>query len=286
MGLKKIVSFAIDLLKNDLKVDLDSNSLKKDLTSQSIINKNSKIEVCIIANDKMILCGINFIKKFINSIDPEIKMVLNYKDGDLVCKKQIISQISGNSRKILAVERTILNFLQHLSSISTSTYKLIRMIKSKKTKVLDTRKTITGLRYLQKYATAVGGAKNHRKGLYDQILIKDNHIEICGGIENVLQILKSKKIKNYKIECDTFTQVKKCIEYGSEYILLDNMAIAEVKKCMNVSRKKKVVFEISGGINEKNISKYSELNPDFISIGSITQNPKPVDISIDIIKKL
>ena len=286
MNFKDITHTAISLLKSDLKVDLNSNLLEKDLTSQSIINKNSKIKVSIVAKDEIILCGITFIKKFIHSIEPKIKVEKNYKDGDLIYKNQVIAIFSGNGRKIMAIERTVLNFLQHLSSVSTSTYRISRMVKSKKTRILDTRKTITGLRSLQKYATFVGGAINHRFGLYDQVLIKDNHIEICGGIEKVLQILKSKKIKNYKIECDTLNQVKKCIDYGSRYILLDNMNVEKIKKCMNIRGRNKVIFEITGGINEKNISLYSKLNPDFISIGSITQNPKAVDISMDIIKRL
>ena len=286
MSLKDIIHTAISLLKSDLKVDLNSNSLKKDLTSQLIINKNSKIKVGIVAKDEIMLCGITFIKKFTHSIEPKIKIKQNFKDGELVNENQVIAELSGNSSNILAVERTILNLLQHLSSISTTTYKITRKIKSKKTTILDTRKTITGLRSLQKYATFIGGAKNHRFGLYDQILIKDNHIGICGGIEKVLQILKEKKIQNYKIECDTYAQVKKCIDYGSQYILLDNMNVGNIKKCMSIKGGDKVIFEITGGINEKNISLYSRLNPDFISIGSITQNPKAVDISMDIIKKL
>ena len=208
-----------------------------------------------------------------------------YSDGNELNKNSIILEINGNVKFILLIERTILNFIQHLSSISTYTRKFVKKIGSTKTKLLDTRKTTTGLRVLEKYATKIGGAQNHRQGLYDQLLIKDNHIKLLGGIDNTLNIIKKKKIKKYIIECDSLEQVQKCLKFGSSYILLDNMSPNEIKNCINLKKnlKRKILFEISGGINHDNINLYSNLGSDFISSSKITNSAKSVDIGLDII---
>jgi nicotinate-nucleotide pyrophosphorylase (carboxylating) len=208
-----------------------------------------------------------------------------YSDGNELNKNSIILEINGNVKFILLIERTILNFVQHLSSISTYTRKFVTKISGTNTKLLDTRKTTTGLRVLEKYATKIGGAQNHRQGLYDQLLIKDNHIKLLGGIDNTLNIIKKKKIKQYIIECDSYEQVQKCLKFGSSYILLDNMSPNEIKNCINLKRKfkKKILFEISGGINHDNINLYSNLGSDYISSSKITNSAKSVDIGLDII---
>ncbi len=208
-----------------------------------------------------------------------------YSDGNELNKNSIILEINGNVKFILLIERTILNFVQHLSSISTCTRKFVKKIGGTKTKLLDTRKTTTGLRVLEKYATKIGGAQNHRQGLYDQLLIKDNHIKLLGGIDNTLNIIKKKKIKKYIIECDSYEQVQKCLKFGSSYILLDNMSPNEIKNCINLKKnlKRKILFEISGGINHDNINLYSNLGSDFISSSKITNSAKSVDIGLDII---
>ena len=178
-------------------------------------------------------------------------------------------------------KKTLLNFLQHLSSIASETKKYVVKLKNSNTKLLDTRKTTCGLRYLEKYATKMGGAINHRFGLFDEILIKDNHIKALGGIRNTLKILLEKKI-NYKIECDTLSQVRDCIAAGSTYILLDNMSPTQVKKIINCFGKK-AKFEVSGGVNLKNITKYSKVGANYISTSKITLCSKSVDISLDLI---
>ena len=166
------------------------------------------------------LLSLSFLKeKFQN-----LKCTSNYNDGDLVKKNSILIELSGDVRWILLLERTLLNFLQHLSSISTYTKKFVEKLNGSKTMLLDTRKTTTGLRVLEKYATKVGGAKNHRMGLNDKILIKDNHIKVIGGIKKTLELINKKKIKNFQIECDSYSEVKKCIDYNCSHILLDNMS--------------------------------------------------------------
>ncbi len=282
---QKVSRIAVRKLISELKDDLGGINLKNDLTSRNLL-PNSLIGKAIITNrEKIILCGQSFLKDFLKQKFPMLTFKSKYSDGNELNKSSIILEITGNVRFILLIERTILNFVQHLSSISTYTRKFIKKIGSSKTRLLDTRKTTTGLRVLEKYATKVGGAQNHRHGLYDQLLIKDNHIKLLGGIDNTLNIIKKKKLKKYIIECESYLQVQKSLKFGSNYILLDNMTPSEIKNCINLKKnfRRKIIFEISGGINHDNINLYSNLGSDFISSSKITNSAKSVDIGLDII---
>ena len=237
MEYEKVSRIAVRKLISELKDDLGSINLKNDLTSKTLL-PNSLIGRAIITNrEKIILCGQSFLKDFLKQKFPMLAFKSKYSDGNELNKNSIILEINGNVKFILLIERTILNFVQHLSSISTYTRKFVKKIGGTKTKLLDTRKTTTGLRVLEKYATKIGGAQNHRQGLYDQLLIKDNHIKLLGGIDNTLNIIKKKKIKKYIIECDSYEQVQKCLKFGSSYILLDNMSPNEIKNCINLKKK-------------------------------------------------
>lgn len=281
----QISSIASKLLVSELKDDLNSIKQSNDLTTFSLIKKNVEIQAIFINREKMVLCGEYFLKKFLKKKFPEIKYYSNFKDGDFLEKKTSIIKISGNVKKIFMLERTLLNFIQHLSSISTHTRLFKNKIKGTNTKILDTRKTTTGLRKLEKYAAKIGGANNHRTGLFDKIFIKDNHIKILGGIDKTLTIIKNKKIKGFIIECDTISQVKKCLNNSCDYILLDNMTTEQVKECLNLKKnyKRKIIFEVSGGINLLNIKSYAKLGVDFISTSKITNSAKAVDIGLDIL---
>lgn len=281
MNFSSLTKLATDLLISDLKTDLGKINFNYDKTTRLLIKKKKILEVRIFTKEKIVFCGGKFTKNFINKQFPEIKIKLNHKEGDEIKKNCDLIFLKGDIRLILIIERTILNFLQHLSSISTETKKYTLKLKNTNTKLLDTRKTTCGLRYLEKYATKMGGAINHRFGLFDEILIKDNHIKALGGIANTLETLKGKKI-NYKIECDNLSQVNDCIKAGSKYLLLDNMAPNQIKKIINCFGKK-AKFEVSGGVNYKNIDKYSKVGADYISTSKITLCSKSVDISLDLI---
>lgn len=282
METQDLLDLSLTQLSDELKEDLNGRSLRNDITSESIIKKNLDIQ-CVISNrENIILCGILFIENFLQENFPELIINSFFKDGKKIKKNSKIVQIRGNARIILAIERTILNFLQHLSSIATTTYKFKEKMGSVKTKLLNTRKTTIGIRKLEKFASVVGGACNHRMGLYDQILVKDNHIKIIGGVEKILKNLKSKKINNYQIECENFEDVNKVIQYGAKYILLDNMKPSEIKRCINL-KKKGIKFEITGGITLENIPIYSKLGADYISTSKITNSANSVDIGLDII---
>ncbi len=285
MDVNEISRIALKKLISEYLEDLGGRSLAMDITSKNLIKKNINVNAVISNREEIVLCGEFFIKSFLKKRFPILKYKSNFVDGNTVKRKSAIIEIFGDLKSILAIERTILNFIQHLSSISTYTNKFVKILKGSKTKLLDTRKTTIGLRKIEKYATYIGGAKNHRMGLYDKILIKDNHIKSIGGILEALSLLEKKKIKNFMIECDTFSQVKKCIKSKVNYILLDNMKPAEIIKSIKLKSelKNKVDFEITGGINLKNFRKYCNLGADYISVSKITNCPKSVDIGLDII---
>tara|TARA_X000000950_G_C13862924_1_gene639460 strand:+ start:25 stop:873 length:849 start_codon:yes stop_codon:yes gene_type:complete len=282
VDVKDLIDLSQKKLISELSEDLGGKRLANDITSQKLLHKSQNIK-CVISNREcIVLSGSIFVVSFLKRSFPKIKFKCFYNDGDKIEKDSKLFVIEGNARMIMVFERTILNFLQHLCGISTITKKFVTKMGKSKTTLLDTRKTVIGLRKIEKYATMIGGAKNHRMGLYDGILIKDNHIQIIGGIEKTLERLRQKKIDNYKIECDKFYQVKLSIDMGAKYILLDNMSVSEVKKCISI-KNKKTIFEITGGITIDNITKYSKLNVEFISTSKITNSSYSVDIGLDII---
>ena len=183
---KKLLKESFEKLCNELKNDLNGKSIKNDITSNYLLNDSSEFRCEISNRENIILCGAEFVRYFFKKKFPKIKIQSFYKDGAQLKKNSKIFSISGNSKVILATERTVLNFLQHLSSISTLTHKFILAMNSTKTKLKNTRKTTPGLRVFEKYATVIGGAIDHRMGLFDQILVKDNHIKALGKIETAL----------------------------------------------------------------------------------------------------
>ena len=285
MRKQEIYNFANFKLSSELKCDVGKISLNSDLTTKSFLKKKINCKTVFSNRENIILCGESFIVRFVKENFPNLICVSRFKDGDFVKKGSKLIQLSGDIRWILLLERTLLNFLQHLSSIATYTNKFVQKLNKTETILLDTRKTTNGLRILEKYATKIGGAKNHRMGLYENILIKDNHIKVIGGVVKTLELIKKKKIKKFEIECETFEEVKKCIDYNCKHILLDNMSIREIKKCLSLrkEKKKKIIFEVSGGINLDNIKEYSKLGIDYISTSKITNSVKSVDIGLDII---
>ncbi len=279
----KISDHASKLLNKEFKFDLDGGSLSNDITSNTFIEKNKNNSFFFISREPILLCGLNFIEDYISNFFSNIKIKKFFDDGHRVKKNQKIAEINGNSRVILSLERTLLNFLQHLSSISTSTANLKSKMGDTKTQLLDTRKTTTGLRLLEKYATRIGGAINHRLNLKEKILLKDNHLVLAGGLERIMEKIVKKNIQDYQIECDNYEQTKKLIQLGCKHFLLDNMKVNEIKKCISLKKNKKIIFEISGGIDFTNIKNYSQLGADYISSSSMTNNPSRVDIGLDII---
>lgn len=273
-----------------VKLALKEDDAFHDITSDATILENAEITFEIKPRQDIIFCGTDIIfevftqlkksKKFKNS---NLDLEFFFQDSDKVKSKKAIVKGRGSSKIILAGERVILNLIQHLSGISTATNELVKKLNDKNIKILDTRKTLPGLRLLQKYAVKNGGGENHRFSLSEMILIKDNHIASCGSVKKaILNARKSKK--KVEIECDNFAQVKEAVAAAPDIIMLDNMSIAEIKKCAKEIRKNaNISVEVSGGINLENIENYRGLDIDFISIGSLTHSVKAVDIGLDII---
>ena len=272
--LKKIVQSA-------LKEDLGKLG---DITSKNVLLKKDKAIFHFVSREKGILCGIDVSKKVYEVINDKIKFIKLKKDGETIRKKEILAIIEGPAIDLLAGERTALNFLTHLSGISTSTSRMVKLISKTQSKILCTRKTTPNLRFLEKYAILKGGGYNHRFGLYDAILIKDNHIAISGSISKALK--RVKKIKNktkIEIEVDNLNQFKEALEHSPDVVMLDNFKIKDLKKAVKINLNG-VKLEASGGVNSNNILKIAETGVDYISSGWLTHSSPSLDIGLDLIR--
>lgn len=266
------------VIKAALKEDLGTG----DLTSRAIIPKGQKAKARIIAKETGVIAGLSVAKEVFRALDRSLRFSPKVKDGKKVKKGTVIAEVSGNARSILAGERVALNFLQHLSGIATLTNKFVTRAKGKgiRVKVLDTRKTTPGIRVLEKYAVRVGGGINHRIGLYDAVLIKDNHIKLAGGVEKA--ILKVRGMR-YEVEAKTIAEAKKAIKGRANRILLDNMNIRTLRQAVKFCRKAGVKTEASGGVTLQNIRAIAKTGVDFISVGALTHSAPALDISLKII---
>lgn len=275
-------------LKNSLTEDLNNIG---DISSILTISKNKKVKANIIAKQTGKLSGGSLIKYLIENFSSLI-CTLHFLDGSNIEKNNIILSLEGEALEILKLERTCLNYLQHLSGIATLTAKYAQISSIHNVTILDTRKTIPGLRQLEKKAVTDGGGKNHRFGLYDAILLKENHIKASGGINKAIyQILKSPIYSDLKVnkkfflevEASSFKEAKECCLHESiSRIMLDNMSPQEAKKCINYIRNNssKKEIEISGNINLNTIETMASLKPDFISVGELTHSAPAFDFSL------
>lgn len=263
-----------------LKEDLGDRG---DITVQSTIDDRTIITADMVAREDGVIAGTEVAKYVFNTIDTDINVTINIADGESVKAQDRILRVSGNAQSILQAERTALNFLTHLSGIATETARYVEAVKGAGAEILDTRKTLPGWRLLQKHAVKMGGGKNHRMGLYDMVLIKDNHIAACGG---VTQALDKTKITNpdtkIEIEVDTLEQLQEVLDHGTaDIVLLDNMRGDTLKQAVTLC-KGKIKTEASGGINLKSIRTIAEAGVDYISIGALTHSVKVFDIGLDI----
>jgi nicotinate-nucleotide pyrophosphorylase (carboxylating) len=273
-------------LSSVLKFALNEDIGAGDITTNFTISKTKKAEAVLSVKAEGIISGLEVAEKVFRLLDKTIVFRKFVNDGDKVQSGTVAALIHGNARAILTAERTALNFLQRMSGISTLTSKFINEIRHTKSKILDTRKTVPCLRYFDKYAVKMGGGNNHRFGLFDMILIKDNHIAVSGSITNAVNLSRKelKKIKKkilIEVETKNLSEVEEAIENQVDFIMLDNFSIQMMKKAVNmISGKCRV--EASGGINLKNVKKVAETGVDFISTGALTHSVNALDISLDI----
>lgn len=268
------------MLSNAIKINI-KNALKEDLGTSDIttnlLANDLKGQAKIKIKESAIFCGKPWVEECFRQIDKNIKITWLIKDGDTARKNQTVCILDGFFKSILKGERVALNFLQLLSGTATSTAYLKSLIKNSPTKLFDTRKTIPGLRIAQKYAVQVGGGNNQRIGLFDQILLKENHKTAFGSIKKML--INIDNLKNVQVEVESIKEFIEALSFGSKNILLDNFSIEELKKVVQLNNGQ-ALLEASGNINEKNIIKYAKTGVDRISIGAITKNIKSIDYSM------
>lgn len=260
-----------------------------DHTSHACIPSKNKGSMHLLVKENGIIAGVEAAELFFKKIDPGSKIKVLIKDGSPVKKGDIVFIVFGNTQKLLTAERLVLNIMQRMSGIATKTNQLQKLCQGTKAKVIDTRKTTPGFRFFEKWAVQIGGGSNHRFGLYDMILIKDNHIDFAGGIvqaiDSAKKYLKTKK-KKLAIEVETrnLQDVKMVMKHGGvQRIMLDNYTPAETLKAVKLIGGKYEV-ESSGGITEKNIKKYAQCGVDFISVGALTHHVKSIDLSLKALK--
>lgn len=278
-GLEKEIERAIKLA---IEEDLGERG---DITSKATIDSEIEIKAEILAKSPGVIAGLAVAGRVFSFLDLNLSFEALVDDGDYVDAGTRIAEVSGSAQAILSGERTALNFLQHLSGIATETSKYVKQIEGYEVELFDTRKTTPSLRFLEKYASRVGGAVNHRFGLYDQYLIKDNHIKIVGDIgEAVRRARALHPGVQVEIEAETLDQVKEAVDAGADIILLDNMDVDLLEKSVKIIGDK-AVKEASGGINLSNIAGIAATGIDRISVGAITQAAKPLDISLEVIEQ-
>lgn len=254
-----------------------------DITTLALVPAAAKTNAIIHAKDSGILAGIDVARRVFELLDKDIQFDAKLADGAALTNGSIIAEIKGNAQAILTGERLALNLLQHLSGVATSTHKLAAIAAPFGAKLVDTRKTTPGMRLLDKYAVKAGGGANHRLGLYDAMLIKDNHIQVAGGITEALNRAHdyASHMTKIEIEVESLAEVKEALAGKADVIMLDNMSIADMTEAVKIINKQAVV-EASGGISEATLADVAKTGVDVISVGALTHSVKALDISMDI----
>ncbi|UTW56435.1 carboxylating nicotinate-nucleotide diphosphorylase [Kordiimonas sp. SCSIO 12610] len=251
-----------------------------DVTCETVIPEGAILSATMNAREDMVIAGLPLMTPIFKRLDPDCTIETFAEDGERLSPGSKIMTISGKARALLSAERTALNTLQHLSGIATLTRQYVDVIEGTNARLLDTRKTIPGLRMLGKYATKMGGAKNHRIGLFDAVMIKDNHIAVAGSVEKAILGAKAAGRRDIQVECDTLSQVSDALKFGANSLLLDNMPPETLRQALEIVGGK-IPCEASGGVNLQTIRAIAETGINFISVGRLTQSAPAVDIGLD-----
>lgn len=256
-----------------------------DITSDSIVPYDLKAKGIIKTSEEGVVAGLDIAHLIFKKLDPEIIFQEKIKDGVKVARGKVLAEISGSARTILKGERVALNFLQRMSGIATITSKFCQEVKDFPVRIVDTRKTTPGLRVLEKYAVLMGGGYNHRFGLYDAVLIKDNHIAVAGGIKSAVNSVRKQISHTVKIEVEVenLSQLQEALEMKVDIVMLDNMELETMKEAVKIV-KGKALIEASGGITLKKVREIAQTGVDLISVGALTHSVKSLDISMKILK--
>jgi len=267
--------------KNEISENVEK-ALKEDVgtgdVTTNLIEEHTIAEATLICRDKAILCGVDWFNEVFNQLDDSIEIKWHANDGDEIKADQTICTLNGPATSILTGERTAINFIQTLSAVSTNVAAFVSRVKNTNVKILDTRKTIPGLRYAQKYAVTVGGAINHRQGLFDEMLIKENHILASGSIQKTIEKAKEKKLP-ITIEVENLDQLRNALETDVDRIMLDNFTPPNIYKAVTIA-KGKTKLEASGNTTINNVHVVAGTGVDYISIGALTKNIEAIDFSL------
>ncbi len=270
-----------DIIKTALNEDINYI----DVTTDLLVDENAVSTAKYVSKDEGVLCGIDIAMRVFTLIDPETKFEILIHDGERVRKGDIIARITGKTRVLLKGERTALNLVQHMSGIATATNKLVQLTEGTKASIADTRKTLPGLRAIQKYAVTVGGGRNHRYNLSDCVMLKDTHLDAYGSITNAVKALREKLGHTVKIEVEvgTLDELKEALDTGVEIIMLDNMSCELMAEAVKIADGR-AKLEASGNVSEQTVRAIAQTGVDIISVGAITHSVKAFDISMKIEK--
>jgi nicotinate-nucleotide pyrophosphorylase (carboxylating) len=274
----------VKLKQEDISVDV-KRALVEDIGSEdvtaSLLPADLKVKAKIISREPMLMCGQDWAEAVFREVDPAIALVWLVKEGAWLSEPSTVCHIEGLARSILTAERTALNFLQTLSGTATQTHYYVQALKGYSTRLLDTRKTLPGLRLAQKYAVACAGGGNHRLGLYDAFLIKENHIKACGSIANA--ILAAKKRHSHlliEVEVETLAELEEAFIAKPDRIMLDNFTHDMLLKAVAMNTPKRCELEVSGGVNLETIKAIAATGVDYISVGALTKSVQAIDLSL------
>lgn len=268
--LSKIIEFA-------LNEDIGTG----DATTLYTIDSALQLKAGLKAKAEGVLAGTEVFKRTFRNLDEQVEVKFNKTDGDKVAAGDVVAEISGSGRAILSGERTALNFLQRMSGIATATNRLVEAVKGTKVVILDTRKTAPGLRILDKWAVEIGGGENHRFGLFDMVLIKENHIAAAGGIAKAVRLVRGKDKEKLAIEVEVknLAELRQAVELNVDRVMLDNMSPAEMKEAVAFVNGR-VPLEASGNVTLENVRAIAESGVDYISVGSLTHSVQALDMSL------
>lgn len=274
---------ALELIRHALEED----GAEADITTLSTVPAAAQARASIIVRQAGVIAGLAVAAETFHTLDPQVAVELLVEDGAAVQPGQVVAEVSGPARSLLSAERVALNFLGHLSGIATLTAQCVRALEGTKARILDTRKTTPGLRALEKEAVRLGGGQNHRFGLNDGVLIKDNHIKAAGGITQVVTAARrvSPHLLKIEVECETLAEVQEALEAGADVILLDNMDIEMTRSAVELVRRTapEVLIEASGniGTNPAKLMAVAATGVDFISLGALTHSSPNFDVALE-----
>jgi nicotinate-nucleotide pyrophosphorylase (carboxylating) len=245
-----------------------------------LIDESAQLDARVICRETAVFCGKQWFEQSFHRLDPDITVNWKVDDGDDLSPDQVVCELSGKARALLSAERTALNFIQTLSATASVSRRYSRLVQHTRCRILDTRKTIPGLRHAQKYAVRCGGGMNHRVGLFDAYLIKENHLAAAGGISAALR--RARKLSPQtllEVEVETLDQLREAIETGCDRVLLDNFTPERLRQAVAINQGR-IELEASGNLDEHNIVEYAETGIDYISIGALTKHVRAIDFSL------